>query len=107
MQWIDNKLVDEKNKFLVGYNEGGPIHENDDSYGWARVIVYDANNNDITNDDLSNWEFTEFPELNSGGEQAYFNIPIINKKLNVIGGVFLDCYNNGSSDACFWTEKME
>ena len=101
MQWIDNNLIDDKNKFLVGYDAGGECCD------WAEINVYDHNNNDITYEDLTDWEFSEFPELDADREACEDSIAIVNRKLNVTGRVNLVCSNNGYYSASYWTEKME
>lgn len=100
MQWIDNNLIDDKNKFLVGYDAGGECCD------WAEINVYDHNNNDITYEDLTDWEFSEFPELDADREACEDSIAIVNRKLNVTGRVNLVCSNNGYYSASYWTEKM-
>lgn len=99
MQWINNNLIDDKNKFLVGYDEGG------DCCDFATITVYDNNDNDITHDDLTDWEFAEFPELDAQHLFSEDEIKIVNKKLSITGRVILDCENNGYYSANYWTEK--
>lgn len=101
MQWIDNNLIDDKNKFLVGYNEGGDCCDS------ASITVYDNEENDITHDDLTDWEFAEFPELDADCYYSNNEILIVNRELNVTGKVVLTCSNNGYYSANYWTEKME
>lgn len=104
MQWIDNNLIDDKNKFLVGYDAGMECCNDR-----ASVLVYDNNGNDITAGDLADWEFAEFPELDANRKDCENSIAIVNKKLNVTGIVYLECENNGyhSASASYWTEKGE
>ncbi|MWN30968.1 MULTISPECIES: hypothetical protein [unclassified Gilliamella] len=99
MKWIDNNLIDDKNKYLVGFERGG------DCCDWADITVYDNDGNDITDDDLTDWEFCEFPDL--GAKDGEDRIAIVNKKLGVTGYVHCESSNNGYYSACYWTEKTE
>ncbi|MWP48578.1 MULTISPECIES: hypothetical protein [unclassified Gilliamella] len=99
MKWIDNNLIDDKNKYLVGFERGG------DCCDWADITVYDNDGNDITDDDLTDWEFCEFPYLLT--QEGIAEIAIVNKKLGVTGHVYCQSSNNGDSTACYWAHKTE
>lgn len=101
MKWIDNNLIDDKNKYLVGYIAGGECCD------WAEITVYDNNNNDITDCDLKDWEFTEFPDLDARRDYCEDEIKIVNKKSGITGKVVLTCSNNGYYSANYWTEKLK
>lgn len=101
MKWIDNNLIDNKNKYLVGYNKGGDCDD------WAEINVLDSNGKNITNNNLSDWEFTEFPDLDARHDYCEDEIKIVNKKLGIVGKVVLTCSNNGYYSANYWTEKLK
>lgn len=99
MRWERNKIIDDKNKFLVAFMD------DDEWHGYVNITVLDNNGNNITYNDLSDWEFSEFPKLNSQNESAEDEIKIVNNKLGVTGKIMLESLNNGYCSSKYWTEK--
>lgn len=97
MQWINNNLVDDFSKCIVGYNEGG------DCCDWAEVNVYDSNDKPINDEDLKYWVFIreEFEEVSEIDNEHTF--PIKNTVTGEIGYVECRSSNNGYYSAGYWT----
>lgn len=81
MHWVNNNLIDDKNENLVGCNEGS------DCWDQTEIRIYDNNNNDITDEDLTDWEFAEITDLDENREDCEEKIVIVSRKLNVTGTV--------------------
>lgn len=98
MQWIENNLVDDVSKCIVGYNKGGG-----ECNDWAEVDVYDSKENRIEDEDLHNWVFIreEFEEVSEDDGEHTF--PIKNVVTGEIGYVECRSSNNGYYSAGYWT----
>lgn len=99
MKLYRDRLVDEKNKFVIVFDEG------EDWSDYVVISIYDNKNINITEQDLTDWEFAEFPNLYVFRTQKNDEIKIANKKLGIVGKVVIEC--NSVLNASYWSEKLE
>ena len=92
-------IIDEKNEYVIDVIAGGDCCD---------YATYEFEFHGNQPDDLSDWEFAVFPDLDAEREYSEDRIAIINPKTGATGDLILECSNNGYYSADYssrWTDN--